>query len=123
MAKAYRKQIICIAISLSIYLLNNLFLKDATSGYVNIFCRCYLNDLMCPIFFIAYCQMFLIRLGHELKSYWIIMAVGAVCAFLWEFVAPLVNPRSVSDWYDIVCFIAGTNIYYFATREKMIKVT
>ena len=34
---------------------------------------------------------------------------------IWEFFAPLINAKAVTDIYDLICYLIGVHIYYVIT--------
>ena len=57
-------------------------------------------------------NILLITADFELKSFTPVFAVGLLTGLFWEYVAPLLNPKSVSDPVDLMCYLAGTVLYY-----------
>ena len=102
--------------------LNLKFRKDVSIvhslevGYV---CNCFFNDLICQLFFLPYVQIFLIWAEREIKSYIGFLTVGMTAGLIWEFFAPLINAKAVTDIYDLICYLIGVHIYYaIVTIEK-----
>ena len=107
----------CIFLSMSLYLINKFYLSEIATGWIGFFCRCFLNDFMCPLFFLSFSQILLIWAEHEITSYWGIIFLGMSGGILWEYVAPLINPRAVSDPLDLVCYFVGANIYFCISKQ------
>lgn len=102
--------ILLMAVSI-IYFVNNIFLKSHTSGILNYFCICYLNDLMCPLFFLSYSNILLISIRKEIVATRTVILICFLCGLVWEFFAPLLKPDSTTDLMDILCYIFGGVIY------------
>lgn len=102
-----------------LYSLNKLVLIPHATGAVGYFCRCYLNDLVCPLFFLGYCQIFLIWIGRELVYYRHCLLWGMTGGLVWEYIAPLLNARAVSDPLDLLCYFAGTTVYFILLRREL----
>jgi hypothetical protein len=98
-----------------VFILNNVWLKDITNGTLNMFCRCYLNDLVCPLFFLGYCEVIFIWIKNEIKSYSILLLIGMMAGVIWEYFAPVINSKAISDPFDLLCYFIGINIYYAIT--------
>lgn len=102
----------CILIAIAIYVINKNWLIENTLGELQYFCQCYLNDLVCPLFFLGFSQILLIWAEHEMvyiRQYILfIVAYGLI----WEYVSPLINPKAVTDINDICCYLLGTLVYY-----------
>ena len=107
--------IICITVATSIYCLNQLVLKKQLTGNVGYFCKCYLNDLVCPLFFLSYAQIMLIWAKCEIRTYIGLIVLGMTAGIVWEYFAPIINSKAVTDVYDLVCYFCGIQIYYFST--------
>ena len=111
-----RMNILCIGIALIIYCFNKLILINISSGLVGCFFRCYLNDLVCPLFFLGYCQILFLWVGYELFSYKSCLFLGMSAGIVWEYFAPVINTRAVSDSLDLLCYFIGINIYVALIR-------
>lgn len=110
-----KANIICMIIAITVYCLNQILFKNLFEGVISYFCKCHLNDLVCPLFFLAYAQIMLIWAKHEIQKYVGLLALGMSAGFVWEYFAPVINPRAVTDVYDLICYFCGIQIYYFAT--------
>ncbi len=109
-------------VAILIYCLNQMILKKHFDGIVGYFCKCYLNDLICPMFFLSYAQIMLIWAKHEIKTYIGLLILGMSAGVIWEYFAPIINPRAVTDGYDLICYFCGIQIYYFiAWIEKRLQ--
>ena len=113
--------VVCITIAVCIYFLNKTLLIDQMTGFVGYFCRCHLNDFVCPLFFLGYCQILLIWINHEIQSYRNCILLGMVGGLIWEYIAPLINPKAVSDVIDLICYFSGTSLYYFLLKSSSKK--
>ena len=110
-----KANIFCLSIAVAIYILNQTLFKNYFAGIAGYFCHCYLNDLVCPLFFLSYAQIMLIWAGHEIKTYTRLVLLGMVAGFVWEYFAPIINPKTVTDVCDLFCYFVGIQIYYLAT--------
>lgn len=99
-------------IVVAIYLINKLFLISHTSGWIWRFCVSHLNDLVCPIFFLSYVQMVFRWLEIGVLPYRMGLFIGMLAGFIWEYFAPIINPRAITDIYDLICYFCGIHIYY-----------
>lgn len=119
--RASIRDCILIFISFPLCLLNKLIRFSCPVGSINIFLRCYFNDLIGSIGFAAFCD-FLLRFGaRALDRYWKVFVLMLSCGFSWEVVTPLFRPDSVGDFWDAVAYIAGGTIFYgisVLTRKK-----
>lgn len=106
-----------ITAALFIYAINKAFLISHTAGTLNYFCRCYLNDLVCPFFFLGYCQILLLwMLNREIKSYWKCMLLMMAAGCVWEYGSPIINSRAVSDPWDLLCYFVGGTVYFLMIK-------
>lgn len=104
--------LILIIIVLFLYFLNNTYLKSYTKGIVQKFLICHFNDLICPLFFISYSNLLLISVNRELKKLKWIIVFGFCSGLIWEYVAPLIKPSSVTDMVDLLFYTLGTFLYW-----------
>ena len=109
----------CICSALLIYGINRFFLSSYITGPLAPFFRGYLNDLVCPLFFLGVCQILLIWVGHELRFYWHCLLLTMAAGLIWEYGAPLINPRSVSDPLDLLCYFIGCTLYYALLKKHV----
>jgi len=115
--------IILIAIVLILYFLNNNVFKVYTTGLLQRFFISYFNDLMCPLFFVSYSNLLLITVNKEMRKLHWILLLCLSAGLLWEFVAPLVKHSSVTDFFDLLCYLIGAAVYWliltFTINGKM----
>lgn len=111
--------IIIIVVS-TMYLLNNRYIKMATSGILHDFFVCYFNDLMAPMFMLAYSNILLDTVNRKFSKLVHIVIFTLVVGFIWEFVAPLMKEGAVSDPVDILCYLIGGVIYWEMQNRKVI---
>lgn len=104
--------IILIVITLFLYFLNNIFFKKLTSGWLNIFMVGYFNDLICPFFFLSYCNILLISCGKEIRKLIFLLLFSLCAGIVWEFIAPIFKENSVTDIFDLLCYLIGTFFYW-----------
>lgn len=113
-----KKNIFLIIITVSFYLINQVFKYNYSNVYVNWFMTCYFNDIVGSIAFIAYCNILLeYRLYNHLKLNQII-ALLFLCGLFWEYIAPLFISYSISDPLDVVAYISGGLIYYWLITKQ-----
>lgn len=99
-------------LTLLLYFLNNLFFKKVTTGGLNIFMVGYFNDLICPFFFLSYCNTLLLSVGKEIRKLCWLLLFSFCAGLVWEFVAPLLKETSVTDILDLMCYLLGTFFYW-----------
>ena len=118
---AYKRKcnLCCIAIALLVYVVNKTWLINITAGAAEVFCRSFLNDLVCPLFFLGFANIVFLWAGFELNSYLKCLSVGMVCGMIWEYFAPVINPKATSDPWDLLCYFVGISIYYLLLRIEI----
>lgn len=74
----------------------------------------YLNDLLAMPWLLAYSNLLIWVSGLRrlaLVSVWRILAVGVLVGCFWEYAGPLLNPRSVTDEWDLLAYLGGAILY------------
>jgi len=95
-----------------LYLLNLFCFKNYSD---NTFINNYLNDLLVMCFILPYSNL-LLKLYKKKKiridKFFQIISFSLLCGLFWEFVTPLYYKKSVTDFVDIIMYIASGLIYY-----------
>ena len=119
LAKSLRMRplnIILIVVVAAMYACNQVFIKQHTSGLLQAFAICYLNDLMCPFLFLSYCNLLLLTINRELIRLPSILTLCLSAGLVWELAAPIVKKASVTDPVDLLCYLAGGAGYWLLLR-------
>lgn len=95
-----------------LYLTNNLLLKKIGPSFLKYFFVCHFNDLLCPSLLLGYSNILLLTIGKELKKLHHILMFCLAASIVWEFVAPVFKKTSITDWFDVVCYLLGGIIYW-----------
>lgn len=61
----------------------------------------------------------LIWAGYEIKYFGQYLSISVLLGGVWEYFAPVINPKSVTDVFDIVCYILGTLLYYAFWKHEI----
>lgn len=85
------------------------------------FFKNYFNDLICPIFFLAICEIILLCIGYEIQSYAKLLLIGLSAGAFWEYVSPIFKSTAVSDTKDLLCYLCGTTFYYLMLKYEIQK--
>jgi len=93
-----------------VYTANYFVLKNHTSGWVWLFSVCYLNGILAPVFLLSYSNIIFGFVSRRL-SIGGILWITMLSALVWEFIAPLYNSKSVTDWFDVLAYVVGGLIY------------
>ena len=117
--KHHLMDVILITISLLVYLTNKLWLADNLMGALGYFCRCYLNDLVCPLGFLSVAEIVLSWADLKTGSYLWCICLGVGAGLIWEFFAPVINSKSVTDILDLCCYFVGSNVYWMITNKHI----
>lgn len=107
-----KTNLLCICISVGVYIANNYLIKNITQGFFRYICVNYLNDFMCPLFFLGVSEILLIYADVEIQSLGGILMIICAAGFVWEIIGPIININSVGDCIDFVCYIIGGIVYY-----------
>lgn len=105
---------LCLAGSL-LYLLNNLCIKNINFKNKELFAffEGYFNDLLCPfVVFGAINTILLLKRKTHIKKLYILVSISLILGIIWEIFSPKMYHRYVTDKIDIVCYLAGTIIYW-----------
>ena len=104
--------VILMLLTIALYILNNIFFKKNTTGNLNVFMVGYFNDLICPFFFVSYCNILLLSIGKEIRKLRWLLLFSFCAGLVWEFVAPMLKETSVTDILDLMCYLLGTFFYW-----------
>ena len=104
---------------LIIYVFNRAWLTDIVDGYLWIFCKYHLNDLICLLVVLPYIEILLIIINHEITSFSGIFLLSFVCAVIWELLIPLVKQDSISDPIDFLCYLIGGITYWMLLKLEI----
>lgn len=96
--------------ALVLFCLNNQVIKEAAAGTpVGDFFKNYFNDVLGGIAFLAYTNIVigLARPAVRLRRLVPIAVYLFLCGLFWEYAAPLFVAGSVSDPWDVACYVVG----------------
>ena len=107
------RQAVILGVVVIVYLINRLVFRDnSTQGFPLSIVACDLPDLMAPIALFSASNIVFAIAGFQLRKLLPILLFCIIAAFVWEFIAPVVVPWSVTDPYDIIAYLAGGIIYW-----------
>ena len=114
---------IVILISVFLYLLNRLLLKDIAEGLIHWFLVCYWNDITGAIAFSAFVHSIVFHYSKKEIHICALIAILLACGIFWEIITPFFRKNSVCDFWDIVAYESGGIIYYLSIKlcEKYIS--
>ena len=113
--------LIVILVIAALYLLNNNIFKQNTTGILREFFICYFNDLMAPMFLLAYSNILLGTKGKRLCNIKHILPFCLCAGCIWEFLAPIIKQGSVTDPCDIIAYLFGGIIYWIIEKKRAKK--
>lgn len=99
-----------------LYAVNILYLRDNAHGGFGGFCKCYLNDLICPLLLLSYTNILLLTINMEIRRLHVILLLCLAAGAFWELRLSFLKPQAVSDAIDILCYLAGGVIYWMICR-------
>lgn len=100
------------------YIVNRLWLRHVTAGFVQWFLVCYANDLFAGLFLAAWADL-LLRLGRlpPIRSWRQTVPLLLACGFVWEVLAPLWKAGAIFDPLDFLAYQAGALGYLWVRRR------
>lgn len=99
-----------------LYVLNNKVVKPNTTGLSHVFFVSFFNDLICPLWFLAYVNLLMITNDKEILELKKLLLICLGAGLVWEFVAPFLKKGSVTDPWDLVCYAIGTIVYWIILK-------
>lgn len=101
-----------IAISVTLAILNIIFLKNIELGIFTTIFNNYFNDFLAAILILAYINICLSFIDYEIKSLKILIPIILIMSFVWEYTAIFIKQYSVFDYLDIMVYLIGTIVYW-----------
>jgi hypothetical protein len=101
-----------------LYSVNNAIFKKIANGYLYSFFNFYFNDLICPLFLLAYSNILLLTVGKGIRRLHLILLFLFFCGAFWEFISPKFIKSSVADCNDMLFYICGGFVYWIIFRWK-----
>ncbi len=111
------RQAIILCVVVIVYLVNKVVLRNGSTVGALRLAACYLSDLMAPIAVFSASNIVFAFAGFQLRKLLPMMGFCVVAASVWEFVAPLFIPESVSDPLDVIVYFAGGILYWLINRQ------
>ena len=100
------------------YIVNRLWLRHMTAGFVQWFLVCYANDLSAGLFLAAWADL-LLRLGRlpPIRSWRQTVPLLLASGFVWEVLAPLWKAGAIFDPWDFLAYQIGALGYLWVRRR------
>lgn len=112
--------LIILIIVVTLYMINNKYIKIATIGIVHKFFVSYFNDLMAPMFMLSYSNILLKIVDRRIKKLLHVILFCLAIGSVWEFVAPFIKKGAIADPFDILCYLIGGLFYWRLQNRKVI---
>ena len=111
------KQTAILGVVVVVYLLNRLVFRNGVPLELPLsLVVCYLPDLMAPIALFSASNIAFALAGFQLRKLLPMVLFCIIAAFVWELIAPIIIPWSITDPYDMICYLAGGILYWLLNR-------
>lgn len=111
---------ILLLICCGLYILNITIFKRIEGVFQNFFI-CWFNDLIAPIFALAYLNLRCLG-GFTFYTPLRIIVLCTVFSIVWELIGQYIKPNSVTDPIDVACYYLGGLLYFYIIKiEKSIE--
>lgn len=115
--KDKHKNLIIVVITLSLYLINILFIRyDTDIKYLSTFFDCYFNDFIGSITFCAWVNYVYNRNKKKFNKLSHIILLMLFCGFVWEVITPIFRKNTVFDIYDFFMYELAGICYYLLSK-------
>ena len=94
--------VVNLLILVSLYALNELYLKSLHAIFRNHF-----NDILAMPLLLSYSSILI----KKTLTYPFIISMTIICSFVWEFVTPIFKTNSTGDWLDVVAYVVGSLLW------------
>jgi len=111
--KLHRLENISIFITCVIlHFMNVLVFLKINNSSLHYFFSCYFDDLLAPILLLSYVNLLLSIYNKKLYTLRYLILFILLVSIVWEYLVVYIKPNSVSDPFDILCYVLGTIIYW-----------
>lgn len=125
MRKDYRILNLSIFIScIILYGFNTIIFSSIHNYNLHYFFSSYFNDLLAPLLLFSYINLILSLTDKKMYSLKYLILIIILTSFVWEYIAPIFKPTSISDPIDILFYFIGTLIYWIIYKiwnQKSLK--
>lgn len=110
--RARHLNLLLLGLTAAFYITNKLVFQSAAQGWLRWFLVCYANDVWAGLAILAWVNL-LLDLGKlpPLGSWRLSALLLLGCGLVWEVLAPLWNPWSVCDPWDMLAYLVGGGVY------------
>ena len=113
-----RNNLVIIAITITLYIINQIIKKQIPIEPIRWFMSCYFNDTIGGMTFIAYCNIVFSFYNRKMVKLWQIEALLFFAGLFWEYVTPLFRENTISDIWDVFAYMMGGFLYWILTRKE-----
>ena len=98
--------------SIILYGFNTIIFSSINNYNLHYFFSSYFNDLLAPLLLFSYINLILSLIDKKMYSLKYLFLIIILSSFVWEFIAPIFKPNSISDPIDILFYFIGTMVYW-----------
>jgi len=91
---------------------NTIIFSSINNYNLHYFFSSYFNDLLAPLLLFSYINLILSLIDKKMYSLKYLILIIILTSLVWEFIAPIFKPTSISDPIDILFYFIGTLIYW-----------
>jgi len=95
-----------------LYGFNTIIFSSINNYNLHYFFSSYFNDLLAPLLLFSYINIILSLIDKKMYSLKYLILIIILSSFVWEFIAPIFKPNSISDPIDILFYFIGTMVYW-----------
>ncbi len=95
-----------------LYGFNRIIFSSINNYNLHYFFSSYFNDLLAPLLLFSYINLILSLIDKKMYSLKYLFLIIILSSFVWEFIAPIFKPNSISDPIDILFYFIGTMVYW-----------
>jgi len=95
-----------------LYGFNTIIFSSINNYNLHYFFSSYFNDLLAPLLLFSYINLILSLIDKKMYSLKYLFLIIILSSFVWEFIAPIFKPNSISDPIDILFYFIGTMVYW-----------
>lgn len=108
------------ALAVFLYAVNGLFLKRSVPPPLDLFFRCWFNDILAGLFLCAFLNFWLgLWRLRPVRSPWPLALLLLACGGVWEVATPLWKAGAVFDPLDLLAYLAGGGLYLLLSDTNM----
>lgn len=95
-----------------LHFMNTFIFLNINNSTLHYFFSCYFDDLLAPILLLSYVNLLLSIYNKKIYTLRYLILFILLVSIVWEYLIVYVKPDSVSDPFDMLCYVLGTIIYW-----------